>query len=90
MRHDFARARRFFATPGATFGAMQSRLQHTIDALGVQAENLEEARGHIVDVDAAEESTKLAQAQLLQQAGTAVIAQANSGAARVLRMLEPT
>lgn len=74
----------------ATFGAMQSRLQHTIDSLGVQAENLDAARGHIVDVDAAEESTKLAQAQLLQQAGTAVIAQANSSNMRALRLLEPT
>lgn len=73
----------------ANFGGMQSRLQHTIDALGTQAENLDAARGHIVDVDAAEESTKLAQAQLLQQAGTAVIAQANSNAAHVLRMLTP-
>ncbi len=73
----------------ATFGAMQSRLQHTADVLGVQAENLAAARGHIVDVDAAEESTKLAQAQIQQQAGAAVIAQANSSAARALRMLEP-
>ncbi len=72
----------------ATFGAMQSRLQHTIDALGVQAENLDAARGHIVDVDVAEESAKLAQAQLQQQAGIAVIAQANSSSSRALRLLE--
>ena len=72
----------------ATFGAMQSRLQHAIDALGVQAENLDAARGHIIDVDAAEESSKLAQAQILQQAGTAVIAQANASGFRALRLLE--
>jgi flagellin len=73
----------------ATFGAMQSRLQHAADVLGVQAENLEAARGHIVDVDMAEEATKLAQAQIQQQAGAAVVSQANVSAARALRMLEP-
>lgn len=73
----------------ATFGAMQSRLQHAADTLGVQAENLTIARGHIVDVDAAEESSHLAQAQILQQAGAAVIAQANTSGARALRLLEP-
>ncbi len=72
----------------STFGAMQSRFQHAIDALGVQAENLAEARGHIVDVDMAEEVSKLAQAQIQQQAGTAVIAQANASAMRALRLLE--
>jgi flagellin len=74
----------------ATFGAMQSRLQHTIDSLGVQAENLDAARGHIVDVDAAEESTKLAQAQMQQEAGTAVIAQANQSNSRALHLLMPS
>lgn len=74
----------------STFGAMQSRLQHTIDALGVQAENLDAARGHIVDVDAAEESTKLAQAQMIQQAGVAVVAQANQNANRAIRLLVPS
>lgn len=74
----------------ATFGAMQSRLQHASDTLAVQAENLEFARGHIVDVDAAEESSKLAQAQILQQAGASVISQANVSGARALRLLEPS
>lgn len=74
----------------ATFGAMQSRLQHTIDTLGVQAENLDAARGHIIDVDVAEETSKLAQAQLQQQAGASVLAQANSAAFRAMRLLEPS
>ncbi len=72
----------------STFGAMQSRLGYAINTLAVQAENLEEARGHIVDVDMAEEVTKLAQAQILQQAGTSVIAQANAASARALRLIE--
>ncbi len=74
----------------ATFGAMQSRLQHAIDVLGVQAENIDAARGHIVDVDVAQESSKLAQAQIMQQAGTAVISQANASGYRALRLLEPS
>lgn len=71
----------------STLGAMQSRFQYAIDALSVQAENLAEARGHIVDVDMAEEVTNLAQAQILQQAGVSVIAQANTGATRALNLL---
>jgi flagellin len=72
----------------ATFGAMQSRLQHAIGALDVQAENLDAARGHIVDVDVADETSKLAQAQIQQQAGIAVLAQSNQAAARVIHLLD--
>jgi flagellin len=73
----------------ATFGGVQSRLEHTQNALSVQAENLEAARSNIMDVDAAEESTKLAQAQVRQEAAISVIAQANSANSRVLRLLNP-
>jgi flagellin len=72
----------------ATFGAMQSRLSHTAAALDVQAENLDAARGHIVDVNVAEETAKLAQAQVQQQAGIAVLTQANQSNARAIRLLE--
>lgn len=72
----------------STFGAMQSRLQHAIGALDVQAENLDAARGHIVDVNVAEESAKLAQAQVQQQAGIAVLAQANMSNARAIHLLD--
>lgn len=72
----------------ASFGAMQSRLQHSADALAVQAENLEQARSQIADVDLAQEVAKMAQAQILQQAGTSVIAQANAASARALRLLD--
>jgi len=71
----------------ATFGAMQSRLQHAIDALAVQSENLAAAHSHLVDVDVAEESTKLAHAQIQQQAGIAVLAQANTANQRALQLL---
>lgn len=72
----------------STFGAMQSRLEHAIGALDVQAENLDAARGHIVDVNVAEETAKLAQAQIQQQAGIAVLAQANQSNARAIHLLD--
>lgn len=71
----------------ATFGAMQSRFQYAIDSLATQGENLEIARSNIVDVDLAEETTQLAKSQLLQDAGTAILAQANQDSHRVLRLL---
>ena len=66
---------------------MQSRLQHASDALSVQAQNLEAARSQMVDVDVAEESSKLAAAQVQQQASIAVVAQANQSGARALQLL---
>jgi flagellin len=72
----------------ATFGAMQSRLQHAINALDVQDQNLEAAHSHIVDVDVAEESSKLASAQIQQQAAIAVLAQANQANSRAIHLLE--
>ncbi len=72
----------------AGFGAMQSRLQYAVNALEVQRENLEMARGHIVDVDVAEETANLAQAQIVQDAAISVVAQANLGARRALRLLD--
>lgn len=71
----------------AGFGAMQSRLGYAANALQVQAENLEAARGLIVDVDLAEEVANLAQAQIQQEAGVSVVAQANQSAARALKLL---
>lgn len=75
------------ATARASFGAMQSRFQYAIDNLGIQNENIESARSQIEDVDLAQETSKLAQAQIQQQAGTAVLAQANTAAERALRLL---
>lgn len=72
----------------STFGAAQSRFQHAIDNLAVQAENIQVAVGNIIDVDVAEESSKLAQGQIQQQAGTAVMAQANASAGRILKLID--
>jgi flagellin len=71
----------------STFGAMQSRLQHTIDNLGVQEENIASARSHIVDTDVAEEVSNLASAQIRQSVSTSVLAQANQSNSRALQLL---
>lgn len=72
----------------AGFGAVQSRLQYSINALEVQHESLETARSHIIDVDIAEEVAKLSQAQIIQESAVSVVAQANAGARRALRLLD--
>ncbi len=72
----------------AFLGAIQSRLNHTIDNLGNIATNTEAAKSRIVDADYASESAKLAKAQVLQQAGTAMLAQANASSQTVLSLLQ--
>lgn len=85
---DLDEAMNKIAGARATFGAAQSRFQHAIDNLAVQGENIQTAVGNIEDVDVAEETSKLAQGQIQQQAGTAVLAQANSTANRILRLID--
>jgi flagellin len=71
----------------STFGAMQSRLQHTTDNLTVQAENIASAKSHITDADVAEEASQLASAQIRQEIAASVVAQANQSNARALHLL---
>ena len=71
----------------AGLGAIQSRLQHAEDHLWVMEEGLRIARSNIVDTDVAEETAKLTQSQVLQEAGISVLAQANQNAERVVRLL---
>ncbi len=59
-------------------GAQQSRLNSTINNIGVQIENLQSANSRIRDVDFAQETASFAQNRILQQSGAAVLAQANS------------
>lgn len=75
------------ASARSSFGAAQSRFQYTIDTLAAQAENMEQARSLIMDVDVADEVTKLASSQILQEMGVAVLAQANSDSQRVMRLI---
>jgi flagellin len=75
------------ATDRATVGANVSRLTSTSEQLGVLKDNLSAANSRIKDVDVAEESTKFAKYNILVQAGTAMLAQANSTPQSALRLL---
>ena len=71
----------------ATWGASQNRFESVIANLRVGAENSAAAHGRIVDADYALETASLTRAQVLQQAGTAMVAQANQGPNGVLALL---
>ncbi len=71
----------------ATLGAVQSRFQATINNLQVSIENLSASRSRIRDADFAQETAALSRAQILQQAGVAMLAQANAQPQQVLSLL---
>jgi flagellin len=75
------------ATMRAKNGSEQVRLTFAADTLAVNKTNLEAANGRITDVDIASESANLARLNILQQAGTAMLAQANQANQSVLRLL---
>jgi len=75
------------STQRATFGAAQNRFQAVISTLAVSKENLSAARSRIMDTDYASETANLTRAQILQQAGTAMLAQANSAPNSVMSLL---
>ncbi|MET3923407.1 flagellin [Arthrobacter sp. UYEF20] len=68
-------------------GAAQNRLEHTIKTLNVSGENLQAAQSRIADVDMAQEMVKFTKANILSQAGTAMLAQANQSSQGVLSLL---
>ena len=72
----------------AIYGALQSRFENTIANLQTSAENLSAARSRIRDTDFAAETASLTRAQILQQAGTAMLAQANQIPQNVLSLLK--
>ena len=71
----------------STWGATQNRFDSVITNLRVGSENSAAARGRIMDADYAMETASLSRAQVLQQAGTAMVAQANQGPQSVLALL---
>lgn len=75
------------ATLRASNGSEQVRLTFAADMLAVNKTNLEAANGRIVDVDIASESANLARLNILQQAGTAMLAQANQANGSLVRLL---
>jgi flagellin len=68
-------------------GAVQNRLDHALSVTGIYQENLTSAESRIRDVDMAEEMVNLTKNQILQQAGTAMLAQANQSPQAVLQLL---
>ncbi|WP_305038484.1 flagellin N-terminal helical domain-containing protein [Halanaerobium polyolivorans] len=68
-------------------GAVQNRLDHTIANLEVASENLQAAESRIRDVDMAHEMSEFSKQQILEQAGTAMLAQANQAPQSVLQLL---
>jgi flagellin len=72
----------------ATFGATQARFEVIISNLQVAVENQASARSRIMDADYAAETSNMSRAQILQQAGTAMVAQANQLPQQVLRLLQ--
>lgn len=75
------------STRRAGLGAMQNRLSTTMSNLETYASNLSAANSRIVDVDVAEETANLTKSQILMQAGTAMLAQANQGPSMALQLL---
>ena len=74
-------------TDRAVYGAIQSRFAFAISNLQISGENQSAARGRIMDADFASETANLSRAQILQQAGTAMVAQANQLPSGVLALL---
>jgi flagellin len=77
----------FISGERAKLGALQSRFETSIAALQISSENMSAARSRIQDADFAAETANLSRAQILQQAGTAMVAQANQIPQGVLQLL---
>ena len=75
------------ASQRAAYGALQSRFETTVANLQVSSENMSASRSRIQDADFASETAALSRAQILQQAGTAMVAQANQLPQGVLALL---
>jgi len=75
------------STARASYGALQNRFESTINSLNVSAENLAAAESRIRDTDMASEMVKFTSANILSQAGTAMLAQANQANQGVLQLL---
>ena len=75
-------------TQRATYGAAQSRFESAINNLRIGSENQAAARSRIMDADYAEETATMTRAQVLQQAGIAMVSQANQAPQQVLNLLQ--
>lgn len=71
----------------ASIGALQNRFEHVINSVNIAVENLTASESAIRDTDMAKEMTKFTRSQILSQAGTSMLAQANSASQNVLTLL---
>ena len=78
----------FVSSVRGTLGAYQNRLESTVNSLDITSENMTAAYSRIMDVDMAEEMTEYTTKQVLTQAGTSMLAQANERPAQVLQLLQ--
>ena len=76
------------STNRANFGALQSRLESASRSLAVAAENTAAANSRVADADIASSMSELVRAQILQQAGISVLAQANQAPAMIIDLLK--
>ncbi|HKM34285.1 MAG TPA: flagellin [Lachnospiraceae bacterium] len=81
-------ANQFISSVRSRLGAYQNRLQSTVDSLDITGENMTAAYSRIMDVDMAEEMTSYTTYQVLTQAGTSMLAQANERPSQVLQLLQ--
>jgi flagellin len=77
----------YVSTTRGNLGAVQNRLEHTTSAISIASENLSASGSRIRDLDVASEMVHFTKTQILQQAGTAILAQANSASQSVLTLL---
>src|SRR5919206_219239 len=75
------------STARAKLGAFQNRFEHTINNLNVAVENLSASESRIRDADMAQEMVSFTRSQILSQAGTAMLSQANSSPQSVMQLL---
>ncbi|MEQ6903856.1 flagellin, partial [Nocardioides sp. YIM 152588] len=76
------------STQRGELGAIQNRFEHTVNSVNVAIENLSASESRIRDTDMAQEMMNLTKNQILSQAGTAMLAQANSASQGVLQLLQ--
>jgi flagellin len=86
MRPD--NAIEYVSSQRASLGAIQNRVDHTVNNLTNISTNTEASRSRIMDADYGAESANLAKSQIIQQAATAMLAQANQSAQSVLSLLQ--
>jgi flagellin len=75
------------STMAATLGSVQNRLQYTSDSINSTEQNLSASNSQIKDVNMAQEMTNMTQQQILEQAGTSMLAQANSQPQLILKLI---